>query len=122
MANIQGSLRAAMEIGGAAGVALADWESGMTLGTMGGGANLDLEVAAAANTDVVRAKMRAVEALKLEDTIEDILITLGRQYHLIRPIKKGARSLFLYLVIDRKNGNLALARLQLAKIEGALEI
>jgi CheY-like chemotaxis protein len=122
MANIQQSLRAAMEIEGALGVALVDWHSGMTLGTAGGGPNLDLEVAAAGNTEVVRAKMRVAEALKLDDVIEDILITLGKQYHIIRPLKKGSTSLFLYLVIDRKRGNLGLARHQLQRVEGELAV
>ncbi|APR78305.1 Hypothetical protein A7982_03652 [Minicystis rosea] len=122
MATIQQSLRASMEIEGALGAALVDWQSGMTLGTAGGGANLDLEVAAAGNTEVVRAKMRVAEALKLDDIIEDFLITLGKQYHIIRPLRKGGTSLFFYVVIDRKRGNLGLARHQLSKIENELTI
>lgn len=122
MANIQQSLRAAMEIEGALGVALVDYHSGMTLGTAGGGPSLDLEVAAAGNTEVVRAKMRVAESLKLDDVVEDILITLGKQYHIIRPLKKGGTALFLYVVIDRKRGNLGLARHQIAKIEGELAV
>lgn len=122
MANIQQSLRSAMEIEGAVGVALVDWQSGMTLGTAGGGASLDLEVAAAGNTEVVRAKMRVAEALKLDDVVEDILISLGKQYHIIRPLKKGGTSLFLYMVIDRKRGNLGLARHQITKVENELSV
>jgi CheY-like chemotaxis protein len=122
MANIQQSLRAAMEIEGAVGVALVDYESGMTLGTAGGGPGLDLEVAAAGNTEVVRAKMRVAQALKLDDVIEDILITLGKQYHIVRPLKKGGTSLFLYLVIDRKRGNLGLARHSIARLEAEMTV
>jgi hypothetical protein len=44
----------------------------------GGGKYLDLDVAAASNTEVIRAKMRTMESLRLDDTIEDILITLGK--------------------------------------------
>ena len=122
MANIQQSLRAAMEIEGAIGVALVDWQSGMTLGTAGGGQSLDLEIAAAGNTEVMRAKMRVADALKLDDFIEDVLITLGKQYHILRPLKKGSNSLFLYMVIDRKRGNLGLARHQISKIENELTV
>jgi CheY-like chemotaxis protein len=122
MANISQSLRAAMETEGAVGAALVDYQTGMTLGTAGGGKDLDLEVAAAGNTEVVRAKMRVMQALNLNDSIDDILITLEKQYHIIRPLKKGSSSLFLYVVIDRKRGNLGLARHQLGKVEAELSV
>jgi hypothetical protein len=66
-----------MNIEGALGVALVDWESGMPLGTLGGGKYLDLDLAGAGNTEMVRAKMRTMQSLQLNDMIEDILITLG---------------------------------------------
>ena len=114
-----------MAIEGATGAALVDWNSGMALGTLGGGKYLDLELAAAGNTEVIRAKMRTIEALHLNDTVEDILITLGTQYHLIRLMQKGgggAHNLFLYLVLDRNKANLALARHHLKRIESDLTI
>ncbi|MFF5976570.1 hypothetical protein ACFY7C_34210 [Streptomyces sp. NPDC012769] len=123
MANTETSLKEATQIEGAIGAALVDWTSGMALGTIGGGNELDLNVAAAANTDVVRAKVRAMEALGLQDEIEDILITLGTQYHLIRLLRtRGGTGLFLYLALDKNRANLAMARHQLKKIEGDLEI
>lgn len=90
-------LREAMTVDGAVGVALVDYESGMTLGTQGGGALLDLEMAGAGNTEVMRAKMKTMHALQLNDAIEDILITLGRQYHIIRPLAEAKGELFPYL-------------------------
>jgi hypothetical protein len=65
--NIETALKEAMAIDGATGVCLVDWESGMSLGALGGGKYLDLEVAAAGNTEVVRAKMRTMESLRLND-------------------------------------------------------
>ena len=113
-----------MTVDGAVGAALVDFESGMTLGTQGGGALFDLETAGAGNTEVVRAKLRTMAALQLDDTIEDILITLHRQYHLIRLLDavKSRTSLFLYLVLDRERANLALARHYLKRIEAEMQM
>jgi hypothetical protein len=123
MADLDTSLKDAMTIEGAIGVAVVDYTSGMTLGVMGGGADLDLTVAAAGNTDVVRAKMRTLELLKLPDGIEDILITLDTQYHLIRPISsREGRGLFLYLALARNRANLGLARHQLRRVESDLNL
>jgi hypothetical protein len=121
--SIDLALKEAMTISGAVGVALVDYDSGMSLGTLGGGDWLDLDVAAAGNTEVVRAKLRVMASLALNDTIEDILITLNRQYHLIRPLSaRGNSTLFLYLVLDRERANLALARHNLKRIEASLSV
>ncbi len=122
--NIETALKEAMAIDGATGAALVDWESGMALGTLGGGKYLDLDLAAAGNTEVVRAKMRTLETLRLNDSVEDILITLSTQYHLIRMLKNtdASHKLFLYLVLDRSKANLALARHHLKRIEADLSL
>jgi hypothetical protein len=123
MADMEVALKGAMEISGAIGVALVDHTSGMALGTVGGSKDFDLVTAAAANTDVVRAKLRTMEMLGLHEAIDDILITLGSQYHLIRPLQaKSGHGLFIYLALSRDRANLAMARHQLRNIEAALEI
>ncbi|WP_328721331.1 hypothetical protein OHT52_18655 [Streptomyces sp. NBC_00247] len=124
MANTETALKEAMtSIEGTLGVALVDYTSGMALGTLGGGKDFNLEVAAAGNTDVVRAKLRTMEHLGLKEEIEDILITLSGQYHLIRLLKtRGSNGLFLYLVLDSNRANLAMARHQLKRIEADLEV
>ncbi|WP_128376210.1 hypothetical protein [Streptomyces cavernae] len=124
MASIETSLKETMtSIEGALGVALVDYTSGMALGTLGGSKDLDLNVAAAGNTDVIRAKARTMDHLGLKGDIVDMLITLGNQYHLIRPLKgRGGNGLFLYLVLDRAKSNLAMARHQLKCVEAELEV
>jgi hypothetical protein len=86
----------------------------MMLGSAGVG--VDLEVAAAGNTEVVRAKLKTMRSLGLNDVIEDILITLGKQYHLIRPMSRK-EGVFIYFVLDKAKGNLAMARRKLQDIE-----
>ncbi|MEU0290272.1 hypothetical protein, partial [Streptomyces sp. NPDC006147] len=119
MANTETALKECLSsIDGATAAALVDYTSGMALGTLGGGKDLNLEVAAAGNTDVVRSKLRTMELLGLKEEIEDILITLNSQYHLIRLLKgRGGNGLFLYLVLDAARANLAMARHQLRRIE-----
>ncbi len=123
MPNMDISLKEMLSIDGALGAAVVDYGSGMALGTLGGSKQLDLQIAAAANTEVVKAKLRAIEALQLKEGIEDILITLSTQYHLIRPITgRSGNGLFLYLALDRGRANLAMARHQLRGIEERLEV
>ncbi|GAA0470536.1 hypothetical protein [Streptomyces olivaceiscleroticus] len=124
MANTEAALKEAMtSIEGVLGVALVDYSSGMALGTIGGSKDLDLSIASAGNTDVVRAKVRTMEQLGLKDEIEDVLITLGTQYHLIRLLKgRSNNGLFLYLALDKDRSNLAMARHQLKKVEGQLDV
>ena len=97
------ALKEAMQIEGALGVALVDSNSGMALGTAGSPMDLDLEVAAAGNSSVVQAKLRTMADLGLQQSIEDILITLDKQYHIIRPLARQ-NTFFLYLVLDRSPG------------------
>jgi hypothetical protein len=123
MPDMDTALKEIMEIDGAIGVALVDHTSGMALGTVGGGKELDLTVAAAGNTDVVRAKLRAMEMLNITEKIEDILITLDTQYHMIRPLtSRSGKGLFLYLALRRDRANLAMARHQLKRIEADLDV
>ena len=90
----------------------------MCLGAAGS-PGFDLELAAAGNTEVVRAKKNIRDKLGLKDKIEDILISLTAQYHLIRMV---GTSMFIYLVLDRTKGNLALARKELESIERQLDV
>lgn len=119
MANINDSLAALMQVDGAICAALVDANSGMTLGKIGTG--MDLDLAAAGNTEVVRAKMKTMKSLGLNDAIEDILITLGKQYHIIRPVASKS-GLFIYLVLDKGKSNLALARRNCQEVEQSLTL
>jgi hypothetical protein len=119
MSNIAETLETLLKTDGATAAAIVDSSSGMLLGQAGSG--LDLEVAAAGNTEVVRAKLKTIAALGLDDTIDDILITLTSQYHIIRPLAETPQ-VFIYLVLDSGKANLALARINVKKADAALEL
>jgi predicted regulator of Ras-like GTPase activity (Roadblock/LC7/MglB family) len=114
------NIEAISEIDGFIGACLVDSDTGLMLASEGGG-KLDLEAASALNAQVVRAKRSAIESLKLNDVIEDILISLGKQFHLIRPLAANP-SVFIYVALDKKQANLGLARIKLKQIEAGMEI
>lgn len=125
MGNVRETLQSALTLEGALGVALGDWKTGMCLGSAGTDTPAfpvaNLEIAVAGNTEVIRAKLRVAQSLQLNDRIEDILITVSTQYHLIR-LTQAIEGLFFYLALDREKGNLALARFKLAQLEKSLVI
>ena len=92
---------------------LVDSFSGRILRQIGSG--VDLEVAAAGNTKVVRAKLKT-RALGLSGVIKDIFITLGKSYLIIRPMARK-EGLLIYMVLDKAKSNLALARRKVQEVE-----
>jgi hypothetical protein len=114
MATIKQSLEELLTADGAMCAALVDSNSGMMLGSAGAG--IDMEVGAAGNTEVVRSKLKTMRSLGLNDVIDDILITLGKQYHILRPLARR-EGVFIYFVLDRAKSNLALARRKVQDVE-----
>lgn len=90
-------------------VAVVDIQSGMALASHSNVPSLNPETAAAYNTEVVKQKQKAMTALKLQgEKIEDMLITLTNQMHLIKLSEDGKK--FIYLVANSRDTNLAIAR------------
>lgn len=125
MDNIKQSIQSALTIDGTIGAAIGDWGTGFSLGQASLNDNsfpvAKLEQAIALNAEVIKAKNRAREGLQLTAPIEDILITLADQYHLIR-ICETTEGVFFYLVMDREKANLGLARIKLRQIEQSLQM
>ncbi|TNC50190.1 roadblock/LC7 domain-containing protein [Rubellimicrobium rubrum] len=114
------SISDATKISGFIGACLVDGDTGLMLASEGGG-KLDMNMVAALNTDFVKAKQNAIDTLGLNQDIEDILITLDKQVHLIRPLERN-RSMFIYVALEKANSNLGMARIQLKNLEANLKI
>ncbi|MFF1830900.1 hypothetical protein [Paenarthrobacter sp. NPDC058040] len=122
MSSLDEAVKQLLSIEGATGAAVVDYTSGMAL-AQGGSPGFDLGVAAAGNSNVVSAKLRTMSDLNLESDIEDILITLDTQYHLVNVLNSaGSKGLFVYLVLDRTYANLALARHKLKNLAKGITI
>ena len=107
------------ELDGCTAACLLDTESGVVLGAQGEG-NVDLQIAAAGYAELYRREVATLAALKLDDHLEDVLITLDGQYHILRSIAVRP-SLCIYVIIDRLAGNLGMARFALAAAEAAFD-
>jgi hypothetical protein len=108
--------KVASEMPGFMAASLVDLESGMTLGLKSLRPDFDLAAASAYNSEMVKQKMKIMRALNLKTTLEDMLITLGDQIHVIRLVNPTT---FIYLVVDRSMSNLAIVRNVLAKNSNA---
>lgn len=117
MSNVSESLEGLIELAGARSAALVDSATGMVLGHAG--SDSDLEITAAANTEVVRAQLKSLGDLKSQDAIDDIIITMSTEYDIIRPLKANP-SIFLYLAMDKNKSNMALARYKVAECDQQL--
>ena len=102
----------AADIPGYMAASLVDLESGMTLGLKSLRPDFDLAAASAYNSEMVKQKLKIMKALNLKTVLDDMLITLGDQIHVIKLI---GPTTFIYLAVDRAHSNLAIVRNALQK-------
>ena len=95
------------EVPGFIAASLVDLDSGMTLAVKSARPDFDLAAASAFNSEIVKQKHKTIRALGLSSTLEDILLTLSDQLHLIKML---GNSSFIYLAADRATTNLAIMR------------
>ncbi|MFD2891560.1 hypothetical protein ACFS5J_05975 [Flavobacterium chuncheonense] len=75
--------------------------------------SFDPELASAYNLEVVKAKLKAIDALKLNQSIDSIMITLTGQIHII-DISDDKRY-FIYMAVDSTKSNLGMVKALLNK-------
>ena len=119
--NVDETLDELTGMDGFIAAALVDADSGMALGMVGGNDNFDIEVAAAANTEVVQAKLDAADKIGIDGPLQDILITLRDQYHLIRPLEQRPE-VFFYVALERDKSNLAMSRMSVGDAADGVEV
>lgn len=111
--NFQNDLKE--NINGFIAVSVTEVETGMSYSSLSVNPNFDPELASAYNLEVVKAKLSAIKALGLDQKINDILITLTDQIHIIDVSEDG--KYFIYLAVDSKKVNLGLTRATLSKFK-----
>lgn len=96
-------------------VSVTEVRSGVSYGAESVDPSFDPNLASAYNLEVVKAKQNALQILGLasKEKIEDILITLTNQIHIIDIAASGGY--FIYLAVDSTKANLGLTRALLAK-------
>lgn len=108
----------ASDMSGFIAACLVDMESGLTLGAKSHRSDFDLSVASAYNSELVKQKIKIMRALNLKSNLEDMLLTLTDQIHMIKIVSPNV---FLYLAADRDSTNLAIMRTAVAKQLPALQ-
>ena len=105
------------EVPGFIAIALVDLETGMTLSTKSTRSDFDLNVAGAFNAELVKQKQKTMKALNLKTALEDILLTLSDQLHIIKFVTPKT---FIYMAADKAQTNLAIVRSVVSKYMSAM--
>lgn len=94
-------------------VAVTEIKSGISYYSNSAIADFDPELASAFNLEVVKAKLNAINALGLNETIDDIMISLSSQIHIIDVADNN--EYFIYLAVDSTKANLGMTKALLNK-------
>lgn len=106
-------------VAGFIAVAVTEIKTGMSYTALSVDPSFDAELAAAYNLEVVKAKMSTIKALNLNQEVEDIMITLTNQIHIISVSTSG--EYFIYLAVDSTKANLGLTKAILKKYSREIE-
>lgn len=118
-AGVAASLDKAMALEGVFAVALVDYDSGEMLDVRNTRPSFDIAAATVKNAQLIRSQQTLLQALGIADNIGDIAVTCETQHHIMHPLSTGHR--FIYLALDRRSGNLGMARHSLSQIERELK-
>ena len=100
-------------VSGFIAVSITEIKTGMSYCSLSMDPSFDPELASAYNLEVIKAKFAAIKALNLKQKIDDILITLTTQLHIIDV--SDNEQYFVYLAVDSSKANLGMTRAILKK-------
>lgn len=81
--------------------------------------NFDIDLASACNLEVVNAKLKAIDALDLTENIDNIVINLESQIHIIDIT--DSRDYFIYLSVDNSKATIGMIKSLLKKYKKELK-
>ncbi|CAN5515029.1 hypothetical protein BH09ACT4_BH09ACT4_16560 [soil metagenome] len=117
--SLESVLEKLLGFDGAMCVALVDSETGMILGQAGSG--LEMELAAAGASAMLRARLASSRALDPNEKIDDLLISLTSQVQIIHPLPQNP-TIFTYLVGDKSKSSLAMARYKATEADAQIQL
>jgi hypothetical protein len=105
---------------GMLGCAIVDAGNGLILARdMPEEASLDLDIAAAACTQALKAHKAAARNMGITEPVEEVMTSAGSRHQVMRQLSHYP-DLFLFVLLDRQRTNLALARYKLMEVEREL--
>ncbi|MDQ2736478.1 MAG: hypothetical protein M3Y55_16130 [Pseudomonadota bacterium] len=109
-----------LKLDGLIGCALVDGATGFVLAHEARDDHpIDMELAAAAAAQVLRAHRESARSMGLTDPVDEIITSAGARHVLIRALQRHA-DLFIVALLEKHRTNLALARFQLLEVERSL--
>lgn len=99
--------------------AVSDVKSGVLYGSDTSVDSFDPAIASVFNLEVAKSKLSAIKALGLKSKLENIMINLSDQIHIIDMCENG--EYFIYLAVDSSKANLGMTVAMLNKYKKALK-
>lgn len=118
--SIKDKIKTIMDLDGVLAASIVDITTGMSI-VQDSKSNVDVESYCAYMVEVVKSHKKFLNKLNIQDKIEDIVINLNNNYHIVTFVLKQD-NLFIYVVLDKENSNLGMTRIVLVKIEEELDL
>ena len=114
------ALTSLLPLEGLIGCALVDATTGLVLAReVREDQPVDMDLAAAASAQVLRAHRQSARAMGLSEQIDEVMTSAGPRHQVMRTVSRHPE-LFLVALLDKQRSNLALARFQLMEFERGL--